>query len=285
MNKFSIITICLNIEDEIAHTITSVLNQTCTDYEYIIKDGLSQDQTVNIAESFAPAFAEKGISYRVISEADRGIYDAMNQAVHEAQGEWVIFMNVGDRFAEESVLNQVVQSGCLDDADIVYGDRILHNQKQYCYQKAYPLEEMQVGLPFCHQSALTRRIFFENNAYSLKYRICSDYHFYLQLYREGKRFVYLPSPVSIYDVNGISSNWKLNYQEKIQILEDMPVRDEEAIQKVKHKLAQRCRQEFIHRHLWRFIPAKYREKRRELMRKKAGWKTEEEFFGEKKEFP
>lgn len=285
MIKYSIITICLNMEAEIGNTITSVLRQSCTDFEYLIKDGVSRDGTVGVAESFVEAFAGKGISYRIISQSDSGIYDAMNQAVREARGEWLIFMNAGDRFANSSVLDCVDKSGCLKDADIVYGDRILHNQQQYRYQKAYPLEKMRVGLPFCHQSVFTKRTFFDNNAYSLKYKMCSDFHFYLQLYREGRKFVHLPFPVSIYDVNGVSSNWKLNYQDKIQILEDMPVRDEEAIQELKKKLSQRCRQEFIHKHLWRFIPAKYRECRRNLMRKKAGWKTEEEFFGKEKECP
>lgn len=283
MKKFSIITVCLNIEDEIGNTISSVLNQTYTDFEYIIKDGASKDRTVSIAQSFASAFAEKGNSYRIISESDGGIYDAMNQAVRAAQGEWIIFMNAGDQFAEKSVLEQVVQSGCLDDADIVYGDRVLHDQKLYCYQKAYPLEQMRVGLPFCHQSTFTKRQLFDNNAYSLKYRICSAFHFYLRLYQEEKKFVYLPLAISIYDVNGVSSNWKLNYQDKIQILEDMPVRDEEAIQKLKAKLSQICKQEFLHQHLWKYIPEKYRKKRREAERKKAGWKTEEEFFGKKKD--
>ena len=115
--------------------------------------------------------------------------------------------------------------------------------------------------------------------------MCSDFQFYLQLYREGKKFVYFPMAVSIYDVNGVSSNGKANYQDKIQILEDMPVRDEEAIQQLKRKLSKIRRQEWIHKHLWRLIPAKYRESRRNIIRKQAGWKTEEEFFGEKKECP
>ncbi|MGN0715103.1 MAG: glycosyltransferase family 2 protein [Anaerovoracaceae bacterium] len=285
MIKYTIITICLNMEEEIGNTITSVLNQTCTDYEYLIKDGLSQDRTVDIAESFAPAFAEKDIPFRIISGPDSGIYDAMNRAVREAQGEWVIFMNAGDRFADKTVLEKVDKSGCLEEADIVYGDRILQNQKWFCYQKAYPLEKIRFGLPFCHQSTFTRKELFDHNVYSLKYRICSAFHFYLQLYREGKKFVYFPAAISIFDTNGVSSNWKQNYQDKIQILEDMPVRDEEAIQRLKETLSQKYRQEFMHQHLWKYVPEKLRMKRRERMRKKAGWKTEEEFFGAKKENP
>lgn len=64
MVKFTVITVCLNAESVIEQTICSVLNQTCLDYEYLVKDGGSQDRTVSIAESFAPAFSNKGVSVR-----------------------------------------------------------------------------------------------------------------------------------------------------------------------------------------------------------------------------
>lgn len=287
MIKYTIITVCLNVEDEIGNTITSVLNQTCTDYEYLIKDGVSKDRSVCVAESFASAFAEKGISFRIISQSDSGIYDAMNQAVRESQGEWVIFMNAGDRFADNSVLDRVDESGCLKEADVVYGDRILRNQKLFRYQKARALEDIRFGLPFCHQSTFTRKDLFNNNSYSLRYRICSDHRFYLQMYLEGKKFAYFPDAVSIYDINGISSNSEAAYQDTIRVLEEMPIRDEAAIQRLKHELKEKVkkknREVFIHEHLWKYVPEKLRAKRRELRNKKAGWKTEEEFFGKEKE--
>lgn len=289
MIKFSIITICLNIEAEIGNTIASVISQSCTDYEYLIKDGVSSDGTVGVAESFAQAFAEKGISYRIISQSDSGIYDAMNQAVREAQGEWVIFMNAGDCFANSSVLDRVNKSGCLKDADIVYGDRILRNKKLFRYQNAYALEDIRYKMPFCHQSALTKRELLQNNPYSLQYRICSDHRFYLQMYLEKKKFVYFPEAVSIYDVNGLSSNFEMTLQDVIRILEDMPIRDEEAIQKVKNDLEFRRKNENqemrTHPHLRRLIPEVLRKKRWEFKDRKAGWKTEKELFGKKKDKP
>lgn len=289
MIKFSIITICLNIEAEIGNTIASVINQSCTDYEYLIKDGVSSDGTVGIAESFAPAFAEKGISYRIISQSDSGIYDAMNQAVREAQGEWVIFMNAGDCFANSSVLERVNKSGCLKDADIVYGDRILRNKKLFRYQKARALEDIRFGLPFGHQSTFTSRELFNNNPYSLQYRICSDHRFYLQMYLEGKRFAYFPDAVSIYDINGLSSNWERTLQDTIRVLEEMPLRDEEAIQITKNELEFKRKNENqemrTHQRLRRLIPEVLRKKRWEFKNKKAGWKTEKEFFEKKKDKP
>ena len=275
----------MNAENCIRETIQSVLNQTTSNFEYIIKDGRSTDETVNIAQSFSTAFAERGISYRIISQKDAGIYDAMNQAIQETQGEWILFMNAGDQIANRTILAQVEKKPDIQEADIVYGDTIRQNREWFRYSKARDLEKFRLGLPFSHQSVFTRRALFAEKKYSTEYTINSDYCFYLQCYQEGKRFYYIPIAISIIDVNGISSNWKLTYLEKLRILEDMPVRDEEAIQRLKETLSQKNRQEFMHQHLWKYVPEKLRMKRRERMRKKDGWKTEEEFFGTKKDNP
>lgn len=283
--QFSIITVCLNAENCIRETIQSVLNQTTSNFEYIIKDGISTDETVGIAQSFSTAFAERGIPYRIISQKDAGIYDAMNQAIQEAKGEWILFMNAGDKVANGTILAQVEKNPCIREADIVYGDMIRKNKEWFLYQKARDLEYFRLGLPFSHQSVFTRRVLFAEKKYMTEYTINSDYYFYLQCYQEGKRFYYIPIAISIFDVDGISSNWKLIYLEKLHILETMPVRDEEAIQRIKETISIKKRQEFMHQYLWRFIPKPLREKRREWMNRKAGWKTEEEFFGTKKDNP
>ena len=219
MKKFTIITICLNIGHEIGDTIASVLRQTSSDFEYIIKDGISKDNTVSVAESFIPAFAKRGIPYRILSRADSGVYDAMNQATAEAEGEWVIYMNAGDQFADRTVLEQVEKSGFLEKADIMYGDRIVKDQDMYRYVKAYTLDAFEFGLPFGHQSVFTRRDILGTAPYAVEYKISSDYKCFLRFYRDHKRFSYLPIPICIYDINGISSNLDLRYRENIRMLE------------------------------------------------------------------
>lgn len=283
MVKFSIITICLNAENCIRETIQSVLNQTCTSFEYIIKDGMSSDNTVSIAQSFSTAFAERGIDYRIISQKDTGIYDAMNQAVQETKGEWINFMNAGDRFATPTILDQVERDPHFPEADIMYGDVIRQDEQLYRYSKARDLEYFRFGLPFSHQSCFTKGALFGNRKYSTEFIINSDYLFYYECYKENKRFGYVPISISITDANGISSNWKRTYLEKLRVLEKMSIRDEEAIQKLKQVITTKKRQEFMHKYLWRFIPKLLRVKRREMMRKKAGWKTAEEFYEIKKE--
>ena len=279
MLRFTVITICMNEERNIDATIRSVLAQTYIGYEYIIKDGLSKDRTVEIAQSYAAAFAEKGIPYRIISQSDQGIYDAMNQAVQEAHGEWVLFMNAGDLLADASVLQRVNGETCMDEADIVYGDTIDRVDDLYLYAKARDLSWMRFEMPFCHQSCFTRREQLKANPFSLEYRICSDNHFYLYRYQEGKKFCHIPVTVSIYDRSGISSNAKLRTQEMISILEKNPVRDEEAIIFMKNRMESICHANLMHRILWRFIPERIRTMRRLRRKRKQGWKTAEEMFG------
>ena len=265
------------MEDEIGDTIESVLHQTFTDFEYIIKDGMSTDQTVHIANSYTSAFADKNIDFRVISSKDSGIYDAMNQATGETCGEWVVYMNAGDRFAYDNVLERVAESGILEKSDVIYGDTIFRDGNMYRYGKPKPLERIRFGLPFYHQSSFTRRAVLGDAPFSLQYRVCSDCHLYLRLYQENKRFSYLPVVMSIYDIHGISSNWERNYQDRIQILEDMPNRDEESIRRLKRERNKRR----IATVILRLIPDGIRERRSARRRKKAGWKTAQEFFGER----
>ncbi|MGN0243005.1 MAG: glycosyltransferase family 2 protein [Lachnospiraceae bacterium] len=282
MKLISVITVCLNVEEEIKDTIQSVLEQDFDNFEYLIQDGMSSDRTLTVVESYAPAFSEKGIPFRIITKKDQGIYDAMNKAVKEAQGEWLIYMNAGDCFADGKVLSRVGRNETLETADIVYGDEILRNNDMYMYKKARPLEAMRFGMPFRHQSAFTRKALLDVTPYSIKYRMGSDYFFYLQMYYEGKKFAYLPMVISIFDVNGISSDIRALIQERLEIYEEMPVRDEEAIQRLKNWLEQDAKKTSMHDHLWKFVPPIFRQMRRRFLRKKSksGWKTEKEFFAE-----
>lgn len=282
MKRFSIITVCLNTEDQIGETIASVLSQTCADFEYIIKDGVSQDGTVSIAQSFAPAFAERGIPYRVISRPDKGIYDAMNQAVKEVRGEWVIYINAGDQFADPYVLEMVEQSGKLENAAIVYGDTVDCADQGYFYRKAYPLACMRERSPFCHQSVFVRKHLYDQMPYSLRYRLCSDYLLFYNLYQQGKIFDYIPIAISIYDRHGVSSNGKAVAQELLKIHEEMPVRDEDTIQMLKKEVeSYDYKDSRLKAVLRKLVPKRLRSKRWERIRKAAGWKTKEEFMAER----
>jgi glycosyltransferase len=112
--KISVITVCFNSEKTIAHTINSFLSQTHADKEMLIVDGNSTDRTLEVIRSFRePAI-------RILSEPDRGIYDAMNKGLAQFDGDAVGFLNSDDVFHDQSVLERIAAG--LADADAVYGD-------------------------------------------------------------------------------------------------------------------------------------------------------------------
>lgn len=120
--KISIITICFNNERDIRATIESVVNQTYSDIEYIIKDGGSKDNTIAIAKEYKERFESvPGHSYRVISCKDKGIYDAINQGIEAATGDVVGLIHSGDRLHDENIITNLARTFEENNADIVYG--------------------------------------------------------------------------------------------------------------------------------------------------------------------
>ena len=107
MNKITIVTVCYNAEETIKNTIESVLSQNYCNYEYIVIDGKSTDNTLTILNDYRKGFQEKGIDYYIYSEKDNGIYDAMNKGIEHSLGDWIILMNADDSFYSSDVLTQV----------------------------------------------------------------------------------------------------------------------------------------------------------------------------------
>ncbi len=183
----SVITICYNERDSIRGTIDSVLNQTYTDFEYIIKDGGSTDDTVSIVNSYEDAFKKKGISFRVISAKDKGIYDGMNAGVMEASGEWINFMNAGDEFFSENVLEKIFAGRDWTGTDLIYGDTAEEEFGELHYFRKCP-ERIEERMPFSHQSVFVRREEMLRHPFDMKYPIGADYNFLLTLHDEKKVF-------------------------------------------------------------------------------------------------
>lgn len=144
---FSIVTVTLNCADAAVRTAQSVLAQDFKNYEYIVKDGGSQDGTVE-------RLRELGV--QVYSSSDSGIYDAMNQALMFCQGEYVYFLNAGDTFHDNQVLSDVASQ--LDrNAAIIYGDVVC---QPWGHRISYPPSLTRYYLfrkNICHQAWLARR--------------------------------------------------------------------------------------------------------------------------------
>ena len=114
--KITVVTVCYNAAVTIEKTILSVVGQTYNNIEYLIIDGGSKDDTLAIIKKY-----ESNIS-KWISEPDKGIYDAMNKAIKMATGEWINFMNAGDCFATNDVLEKIFQENIPDNVKFLYSD-------------------------------------------------------------------------------------------------------------------------------------------------------------------
>ena len=204
--KLTVITVCFNAEKELRKTIESVLSQSYVDYEYLIVDGKSTDASLDIINSYESSFAKKEVAYRIVSEKDSGIYNAMNKAVRLAQGEWVIFMNAGDYFCNEYVLEKVYGNTNLRGIEVIYGDTIVQRDNLFKIEPAKALECIKEDMPFCHQSTFTLRSLLVNNPYDESLKICADHDFYLNCYLKGRKFLFIDIYVSVYILGGFS--WK-----------------------------------------------------------------------------
>lgn len=205
---FSIIVVSLNAGDKLLETIESIREQSFTDYEVVIKDGGSKDGSVEFLKKqmlgFDTAMRNR---IRLFEEKDSSIYDGMNQAVEKAEGKYLYFLNCGDYFYDERVLERVAEAisenktGSLifygDIFDALRGNVVASNPKINgfaCYR----------NVP-CHQACIYDRVLFEKRGYEPKYRVRADYeHFLYSFYKEKAKPVYMPVVLASYEGGGFS---------------------------------------------------------------------------------
>ena len=208
-SKVSIVTVCLNTVNEIEATIFSVLNQSYANVEYIVVDGGSTDGTVDVIRKYQDRIAH------FISEPDEGIYDAMNKGVDLAIGEWINFMNAGDYFASNTVIEEIMK-GKNSDCDVLYGNTILVRGDHQVIRKGHCLENEFPKLS--HQSVFVKTELMKERHFDLKYKISADFEFLYKLYKEGRNFCYKDIEVARFDMNGLSTTHRtLLYQEHCAI--------------------------------------------------------------------
>ena len=117
----TLLTVAFNSEKTISDTIESVLAQTCSNFEYIIIDGNSSDNTVEIARKYILKFREKGIQYKIISEPDKGMYDALNKGTRLASGKIIGSIN-SDDWIEPIAVQSVMDTYRTNSFDMFYAD-------------------------------------------------------------------------------------------------------------------------------------------------------------------
>lgn len=208
---FSVITVCLNPGEKLALTLESVLGQSFGDFEVILKDGGSRDGSVEKWQK-----AREGMPgadrVKIYTEADRGIYDAMNQAVAHAEGDFLLFLNCGDVFPDEGVLEKTWQvireeqaAGTDPDRLVLYGDTC-SGRNQVTIASAPEITGFTCyrNIP-CHQSCFYSAALCREKPYDLQYKIRGDYdHFLWCFYRAEAKMRHMDFPVALYEGGGFS---------------------------------------------------------------------------------
>lgn len=208
--KLTIITVTFNAQNDLERTLKSVISQTYfPQIEYIVIDGGSKDATLSIIKKY-----ESHLS-KWISEPDKGIYDAMNKGLALASGEWINFMNAGDIFVNERVVENVFQEN-ITNADIVYGNYVIvyQNFKKKMMTPKDLTNAFDLYMPLNHQSTFIRTPLAHTHPYSLDYKIGSDYEQILHFYLSEKRFLHLDIFIAEFADGGLSSNNKIIYHQE-----------------------------------------------------------------------
>lgn len=193
MPFFSIITVVFNAEAVVEATARSLQSQTFRDFEWIVIDGGSSDRTLDVIQPFLAEGRDT-----VISEADRGVYDAMNKGLRLAKGEVVQFLNAGDRLAYNTVLGDVA-AAFDDDVDAVYGDTVFELSNGLIIPS--PAKDVTKhdfrSMPFCHQSFFPRREIHLRHPFDLSFKIAADYASIATMYRAGVRMKRIETTLSV----------------------------------------------------------------------------------------
>ncbi len=211
--KLSIITVNFNDAIGLEKTIQSVINQTFQNYEFIIIDGGSTDGSINIIKKY-----ENHITYWV-SEPDGGIYAGMNKGLFQAKGDYINFMNSGDKFHSKDVLENIFS--LKTNSDIITGAHA-GSPHPNVGEKGVTMLSLYTGA-IDHQASFIRRELALRHPYDEKYRIVSDWKFFIQaLIFDNCSFYYTTIIVVDVDMNGISNTQKdLDKEERKAVLKEL----------------------------------------------------------------
>ena len=202
MNRpfFSIIVVSLNAEKTIAQTINSILTQTFENFEIIVKDGNSIDKTIeNIP---------KDSRIRIISQKDFNVYDGMNQATKYINGNYIFYLNCGDRFYNDNVLQTVFnKANMLESLSLIYGDVYQEDWGKVIKQNKPINKYFWYRTTLCHQSVFFPSEFLNGDStYNTKYTIAADFALLFELFMSNRPFEYLDEIIAVYEGAGLSAS-------------------------------------------------------------------------------
>jgi glycosyltransferase involved in cell wall biosynthesis len=199
--KLTVITIVYNNVRDIERTVLSVLNQTYPNIEYIVIDGASADGTLEILKKY------EGRISKLISERDKGIYDAMNKGLAMASGDYILFMNSGDEIYASDTVEKVFATA--PNADIYYGETEMYNedwkslgQRRHKAPESFTWRDFKYGMSISHQAIYIRRSLTE--PYDTQYKLSSDIDWIIKAAKKAGKIVNTGLYVAKYLVGGMS---------------------------------------------------------------------------------
>jgi glycosyltransferase involved in cell wall biosynthesis len=204
---FSIIIPTFNSANTIQNCISSIINQSFFNFEILIIDGKSSDNTIKIINSFFHS------RIQIICEKDKGVYDAMNKGLKLAKGEWVLFLGSDDMLYDNKVLEDVYSHITKNKINSVIYGNVVFNGNAPSWARGSELYDGQfntskiISQNICHQSIFYNLSFIRKNKikYNIRYPVCSDWDFNLKLWFKTD-FFYIDRIISIFASDGISSN-------------------------------------------------------------------------------
>ena len=217
--RFSVITATYNAEKVLEKTLQSVISQTYKEWEYIIIDGASKDSTLSIAENYKEQIT------KIISEPDKGLYDAMNKGITAASGDYVCFLNAGDVFHSEDTLQRIVESNKADTLpDIIYGETaIVNEQREFLHMRRLKTPEkltwksFKQGMLVCHQAFFAKRTIAE--PFDLSYRFSADFDWCIRVMKKASTLHNTRITVIDYLDEGLTTqNHKASLKERFRIM-------------------------------------------------------------------
>ncbi len=209
----SIITVTYNDAANLQKTITNIAKQDYPNLEYIVIDGGSKDESIQIIKEHDAKIT------KWVSEADKGIFEAMNKGVALANGEFINFMNAGDWFLSNNIISEVFKKAESLEADLVYGNHEVHYLNFVKKKKALKHEELWKHMIFSHQSLFTRKELLTERPFNLKFKFAADFHFIYNSYRLGYSFYNTDLNIAGYLAGGHSETGVISaYKENRKIV-------------------------------------------------------------------
>lgn len=200
MITFSVVTITYNAAAVLRPTLDSVMMQDYPNVEHLIIDGASTDETLAIAKAYQKQSdeAENGHVVKIQSEPDKGLYDAMNKGLRLATGDYIVFMNAGDRFPEADTLDKVMLAAVVGDGEerpaVLFGNTdIIDDKGNFLYHRRLsPPERLtwrsfRYGMVVCHQAFYARTDIARSLPYDTTFRYSADVDWCIRVMKEGER--------------------------------------------------------------------------------------------------